>query len=442
MFGMIAAMTMKTTLWARGRAQVLAFLHAVRTWPWYDTLCTLRLRFREDRLGLSAGSLTFTTLIALVPLLTVMLAVFTAFPMFGHFQTALQKYFLQSLVPPNISRQVLGLLTQFASKANRVGGAGLIFLMASALSLILTIDRTLNGIWRVRKARPLGRRVLIYWGALTLGPLVLGVSLSLTSYAVSASKGLVAGMPGGVKLVFDIIEFGLMGAAMAALFFYVPNTHVRWKHAVAGALFVAVSFELAKKGLAWYVGSVATYSAIYGAFATLPIFLLWLYLGWVIVLMGAVIAAYAPSLGMKAVRQPDRPGRSFALALAILQMLVDGQREGVRGLSLEDMARRMRADPLQLEPVLEALISIDWIARLDEEGAQRHALLCEPRRQSIAPLVDVLLLATGERVARFVERAGFGGMTLADALASDHARAPAAMGGGVLAHPQTGVQDA
>lgn len=419
MFGMIAAMTTKTAQWARVRAQLLAFLHAVRTWPWFDTLCTLRQRFREDRLGLSAGSLTFTTLIALVPLLTVMLAVFTAFPMFGHFQTALQKYFLQSLVPPNISRQVLGLLTQFASKANRVGGAGLIFLMVSALSLILTIDRTLNSIWRVRKPRPLGRRVLIYWGAITLGPLVLGVSLSLTSYALSASKGLVAGMPGGVKLVFDVLEFGLMAAAMTALFFYVPNTHVRWKHALAGALFVAVSFELAKRGLAWYVGSVATYSAIYGAFASLPIFLLWLYMGWVIVLMGAVIAAYAPSLGMKAVRQPDRPGRAFALALAILQMLTDGKQEGLRGLSLDDMARKMRADPLQLEPVLEALISMDWVARLDEDGAQRHVMLCDPPKQSIAPLVDALLLTRGDRVARFVQRAGFQSMTLADALAEE-----------------------
>jgi membrane protein len=123
MFGMIAGMTWITALRAHWTSQV-GLLFTTRTWPWFDTVRTLRLRFREDRLGLSAGSLTFTTLIALVPLLTVMLALFTAFPVFAKFQVALQKYFLQSLVPDAIAKPVLGTLTQFASKANKVGGRG------------------------------------------------------------------------------------------------------------------------------------------------------------------------------------------------------------------------------------------------------------------------------------------------------------------------------
>jgi membrane protein len=135
-----------------GGARLASLLQTLRRWPWFDTLRTLRLRFREDRLGLSAGSLTFTTLIALVPLLTVMLAMFTAFPMFSSFQGALEKYFLQALVPDSIARPVLRSLTQFASKASRVGSVGLLLLVATALSMMLTIDRTLNGIWRVRKA--------------------------------------------------------------------------------------------------------------------------------------------------------------------------------------------------------------------------------------------------------------------------------------------------
>ena len=188
---MIAAMTSWTDLQTRSSAALAELLSTLRTWPWWDTVRTLRLRFREDRLGLTAGSLTFTTLIAIVPLLTVMLAVFTAFPMFSQFQVALQKYFLQSLVPDAIAKQVMGALTQFASKSNRLGAAGLLVLLASALSLMLTIDRTLNGIWRVRKPRPIAQRVLVYWAAATLAPLALGVSLSFTSYALSASKGLV-----------------------------------------------------------------------------------------------------------------------------------------------------------------------------------------------------------------------------------------------------------
>ena len=178
MAGMIAAMTSWTDLQTRWRDALAELLGTLRTWPWWDTVRTLRLRFREDRLGLTAGSLTFTTLIAIVPLLTVMLAVFTAFPMFSQFQVALQKYFLQSLVPDAIAKQVLGALTQFANKSNRLGAAGLLVLLASALSLMLTIDRTLNGIWRVRKPRPIAQRVLVYWAALTLGPLALGASLA------------------------------------------------------------------------------------------------------------------------------------------------------------------------------------------------------------------------------------------------------------------------
>ena len=109
-------------------------LQTLRTWPWFETARTLRQRFREDRLGITASSLTFTTLIALVPLVTVMLALFSAFPMFAKFQGALQQYFLQSLVPDGIAKPVLGALTQFASKANRLGTAGLVFLFFSALA--------------------------------------------------------------------------------------------------------------------------------------------------------------------------------------------------------------------------------------------------------------------------------------------------------------------
>ena len=171
--------------------------------PWKTTAQTLRERFREDHLGLTASSLTFTTILALVPFFTVALAVFTAFPIFGKLQDALQGWLVSSLVPDSISRQVLGYLTQFASKASSLGAAGFSILLATALALILTIDRTLNDIWRVQRLRPLGQRVLIYWAAITLGPLLMGASLALTSYVMSASGGLVKRLPDGVQLLFD-----------------------------------------------------------------------------------------------------------------------------------------------------------------------------------------------------------------------------------------------
>jgi len=389
---------------------------ALRRWPWIDTLRTLRQRFREDRLGLSAGSLTFATLIALVPLLTVMLAVFTAFPMFASFQVALEKYFLRSLVPEGIARPVLRTLTQFSANARGVGTAGLLLLLATALSMMLTIDRTLSGIWRVRRARPLAQRLLVYWAALTLGPLALGVSLSMTSYAVSASKGLVGAPMGGVNLVFVLLQFALLAAAIAGLFRYVPNTYVRWGHAWAGALFVAIAFEAAKAGLAWYVEHIGSFSAVYGTFATVPILLLWIYLGWVIVLLGAVIAAYAPSLQMRVVRRPDEAGGRFTLALELLRLVHAARTGTAGGLSLQDLALALRRDPLQIEPVLDRLIELGWIGRLEEAGAQRHVLLGEPAAMPLAPLVQALLLAPRASNRAVLRGSRLEQMTLAQAL--------------------------
>ncbi|HOB93201.1 MAG TPA: YihY family inner membrane protein [Aquabacterium sp.] len=385
-------------------------------WPWFDTLRTLRQRLREDHLALTAGSLTFTTLISLVPLVTVMLAVFTAFPIFGRFQAALQQYFLQALVPDHIARPVLQALTQFAGKASKLGSVGLLLLVATALALMFTIDRTLNGIWRTRAPRPLAQRVLVYWTGLTLGPLLLGAGLSLTSYALSASGGLVKALPGGLALLIDLAEAGLLAAGVALLFRYVPNTHVRWRHAWAGAVFVAIGIEIAKRLLGWYIKAVPTYSVMYGAFAALPLLLLWLYLSWLIVLLGAVVAAYAPSLALHVLRLPDRPGERFALALSVLQALAESRQAGRPGIATEALAGALRVDPLQVEPVLDDLIALGWCGRLDEPGPQRHVLLVEPLQTLAQPLVDRLLLADAQRSAGFRQRAGLGRLTVADLL--------------------------
>jgi len=401
-------------LWHRGTDHLASLLQTLRTWPWFETARTLRQRFREDRLGITASSLTFTTLIALVPLLTVMLALFSAFPMFAKFQGALQQYFLQTLVPDGIARPVLGTLTQFAAKANRLGSAGLVFLLFSALALMLTIDRTLNGIWRVRKPRPIAQRVLMYWAAITLGPLLLGMSLTLSSWALTASRGIVDALPGGLALALQTLEFVLVWLSASALYRYVPNTDVRWRHALAGGAFVAVGLEVAKRALAWYVGAMPGIAMVYGAFATLPILLLWIYLSWLIVLFGAVIAAYAPSLQMQLVRHGDRPGQRFALALALLRELQRARAAPPHGLTIAQMAAGQRADPLQVEPLMELLLQLGWVARLDDDAAKRHVLLCEAAATPAAPLIDRLLLAPDARARAFRQHASLDRLTLAE----------------------------
>jgi membrane protein len=392
----------------------------LRRFPWKSTAMKLAERFREDRLSLTASSLTFTTTIALVPFFTVALAIFTAFPMFNKVQGALQAWLVQSLIPDAIARQVLGYLTQFAGKASRLGTAGLAALFFSAFALILTIDRTLNAIWRVRRPRPLAQRVLIYWAVMTLGPLLLGVSLSSTSYVVSASRGLVGAMPGSIRLAIDLVEFLLLAAGLAALYRYVPHTHVRTRHAWIGALFAATGIELAKKLVTLYFGFVPTYSMVYGVFATLPILLVWIYVAWLVVLLGAVIAAYMPVLLIGGGRDDGGPGWQFQLAVEVLQQLVQARTSARHGLSLPELAQQLRVDPLQLEPVLEILVGLDWVGRVNEiedEEKTRYLLLADPALTPLQPLLRQLLLSDSEATAGLWNTSRLANLSMRDVVA-------------------------
>lgn len=387
--------------------------------PWRHTALTLRDRFREDHLGLTASSLTFTTSIALVPFFTVALALFTAFPMFAKMQGALQSWLVQSLIPDHIARQVLGYLTQFSRQANKLGGAGLGVLLITATAMILTIDRTLNGIWRVKKPRPLAHRVLMYWAAITLGPLLFAASLVLTSYLVSSTRGLVGALPFGVGFMLNLAQFALVAGAVAVMFRYVPNTFVRWSHASAGGIFVAAGIELAKKLLSIYLSTVPGYSLVYGAFATLPILLVWIYVSWVIVLMGAVIAAYLPSLLAGIPRRGGAHGWHFQLAIEVLQQLDVVQQDRRKGLTGNQLAARLQIDELQLEPVLETLLAIEWVGQLSaslDDGQCSYLLLVSPDSTPLEPLLDRLLLGKSPSVSPFWNRAGWPDLKLRDAI--------------------------
>jgi membrane protein len=380
--------------------QLQSFLDRLARFPWRNTARVLRQRFREDRLGQTAGSLTFTTTIALVPLLAVTLAVFTAFPIFSDFQTVLQKRLVESFVPDNISRQVLGYLSQFASKASRLGVAGVTALFLSAVTLVLTIDRTLNAIWRVRKRRPFAQSLLLYWTAITLGPLLMGVSLVLMSQFVAISRGLAPDMTGNMRWLLSTLEFMLLVWSVSAMYRYVPYTQVRWSHALVGGVWVAAATEIARKVLAYYFGLMPTYSVVYGAFATVPILLVWMYLAWTIVLLGAVLVANLPSLLDGISRDGRSVGWRFQLALEVLQRLQVARNTDEHGASLSTLCADLHLDPLQLEEVLATLVHLDWIARLSEQvDAQqthlkeaRYVMLADPHQTLLSPLMERLLL--------------------------------------------------
>lgn len=247
-----------------------------------------------DRLLQVASSLAFTTVLAIVPLLAVTLAMMTAFPLFSQFEAALQAFLRQELMPTALSATVMGYLDDFVAKASRLSAVGGVFLVVTAVLVILSIDDALNDIWHVKRQRRLGQRLLIYWAVLTLGPIILGASLWTSTYVAQEALGW--GQPllplqsasGWLPLVI-----GTLGCTL--LFVTVPNCRVKFSHGLVGAIVTAALFELIRWGLGIYVAMIPTYTMIYGAFSVLPAFLLWIYLSWLALLMGAVVAANLPA---------------------------------------------------------------------------------------------------------------------------------------------------
>src|SRR5882672_5409406 len=271
------------------------------------TLLTIR-RAREERLAQVAGSLTFTTVLSIVPFLAVSFALFTRFPIFSRLEKAIEEYLLQSLLPADISRTVLKYLSQFAANANGLTLVGSLFVLLTAIAMLLTVENALNQIWKVKKNRPFLKRVGMYLLMLTVGPPALGVSLWATSYVLGASIGLIGAIPPSVKFVLDLgpVVLGMVG--LASMFYFVPNTRVRRRDAIAGGLIASIALELGKRGFAAYLLKVPTYKAVYGAFAVVPVFLLWVYFSWLVTLTAALIAA---NLAHRTPRPAGKASRAY-----------------------------------------------------------------------------------------------------------------------------------
>ena len=248
-------------------------------------------RARRERLPQVAGSLTFTTLLSIVPLLAVSLALFTRFPAFGRFEAALEEYLLKSLLPADIARTVLQYLHEYAAKASGLTWASSLFLLATAIAMLLTVENVFNQIWNVKRNRPLLKRVGLYLLILALGPPALGVSLWATSVVLGMSMGLIGALPPSAQFVLNLGPVSLSWVGLACLFYFVPNTKVRRRDAIVGALLASVVLELGKRAFAAYLMNVPTYRALYGGFAVFPMFMLWVYFSWLVTVGAALVAA-------------------------------------------------------------------------------------------------------------------------------------------------------
>lgn len=354
-------------------------------------------RSREDRIAEVAGSLTFTTMLAIVPLATVAFALFTAFPIFAKFQASLQTFLAQHLMPDQINSQIFKYLDQFASKAKGLTTAGMIALFVTSVMTMMTVESSFNVIWRVPKPRPFAQRVLVYWAIITLGPLLIGMSLSISSYLFTQSSAIA---PGYVPTLF---EWALTGAALpltalafTMLYVYLPNCPVQWRDAVVGGLCAAIAFEFAKRGFGYYVRRMPTYTAVYGAFATVPMFLLWVYLSWFITLAGATIVSALPAIRIGQFHRRQYPGGDLLDALELLARLDEARETGKPGRTVMELARLLRCDMDTATRLIEKLGQQEWVTRLQDDGMPRYALLANPAQITVGRLFDMFVLDPAE----------------------------------------------
>ncbi len=372
---------------------------------WYEAICSrefglikrfiyfLVRRSREDRLAQVAGSLTFTTVLALVPLLTVGFAIFTAFPLFASFQRELQDYFAQHLMPTQISNQIFEYLNQFSANAKRLTTVGSLALIGTAIITLMTVEAQLNVIWRVHQPRPIAQRILVYWASITLGPILLGASFSISSYLLKQSLLPTHTYNFASGWLLRSMTLALSMLAFTALYIYLPNCHVRWRDGLAGGIVAAMAFEAAKRSFGFYIRQFPTYTAVYGAFAAVPIFLIWVYLSWLITLGGAIFTASLPALRMQEFQRPHFVGSDFLDALVLLASLEAAREKGAVGYTTRELIYIVQRDSDRTKELLEKLKAAGWIAKLQLNNAKQQWILAMPAQGiTLLALFNLLIM--------------------------------------------------
>lgn len=265
-------------------------------------LKTLYHRFFEDDCSYRAAALTYTTLLSLVPLLAVSFSIFSAFPVFNHLTAQIQNFIFSHFIATS-GEVIQQYLTKFVSQTKNLTAIGSFFLVITAVLMMFTMEQAFNAIWRVKSRRIGISTFLLYWAVLTLTPILIGLSIIISTYitafsfvsTTAQSLGVISWLPFILNLIFFTLIYVL-----------VPNCYVPIRHAFIGALVATILFSIAKLGFTYYVSQFPTYILLYGALATIPIFLIWLYLSWVIILFGSIISnVFATGYRFRSVKKMD-----------------------------------------------------------------------------------------------------------------------------------------
>lgn len=285
-------------------------------------------RFVDDKCFETAGALSYTTLVSLVPLTVAVFAILSAFPVFAEWRGSLADYAFQNFVPAT-GAKIQEYMLAFADKASQLTGISVLVMLFSAVSMMISIEDRLNRIWRVRQSRGWTSRLLLYWAALTLGPILVVGGLVLSSYLTAmpmlqqAADQLATGSG-----LLNVLPFVITFVTLILMYTMVPNRRVSWRHAAIGALLGAILFEVGRWGFTQFIRRSPNYEEIYGALAAIPIFLLWIYLSWIIVILGASIAASISAFDYVKPQEALPEGAEFIGLLVVLRHFVEAQRTG------------------------------------------------------------------------------------------------------------------
>src|SRR5437764_14999204 len=293
-------------------------------------------RFSRDGCFAASGALSYTTLVSLVPLGVIALGILSAFPNFADVRQELLDLVFRNFIP-TISEQAAWWFQYFAGSAGQATAIGIVGIAGTGVLLLATVEDQLNALWRVTMPRPWGQRVLAYWTLITLGPLLVGMSLTLSTYLDTAARragfdpeALYQFASGWPHWLARAIPFVLELIACTLLYCIIPNCAVRWRDGLAGAAVAAIAIEILKIGFGIYIGSMSSYQTVYGALAAIPIFLWWMYVSWMAVLLGAVVAANRPtSSGARRLAHLSTGGVRLGFSLALIAALNRAQRRGL-----------------------------------------------------------------------------------------------------------------
>jgi len=357
--------------------------------------CYALHRFSRDGCFAASGALSYTTLVSLVPLGVIAIGILSVFPSFTDTRQELLTLIFRYFVPA-ISEQAAYWVQYFAGSAAQATAIGIIGIAGTGVLMLVTVEDQLNALWRVTTPRPWTQRVLAYWTLMTLGPLLVGMSLTLSTYLDTAARragldpqAIVQFASGWMHYFARLVPFVLELIAFTLLYCLIPNCTVRWRHGLLGAAVAAVAIEILKIGFVIYVGTFASYQTVYGAIAAIPIFLLWMYVSWMAVLLGAVVAANLPTWRVdERLAHLSLGGVRLGFALALIAALARAQRRG-RVYSTTDLAAELGVASTAADEHLQQLAQAGFTAPTQEGG---WVLAWNPETATLHDLYEALQL--------------------------------------------------